>query len=40
MYDYPFFFKGMMFAESWISDIAITCGISQRRVSERKTLGG
>lgn len=26
--------QGMMFAESWISDIAITCGISQRRVRE------
>ena len=25
--------KGMMFAESWITDVAITCGISQRQVS-------
>ena len=26
----------MMFAESWISDIAVTCGISQRQVSSLK----
>ena len=24
-----------MFAESWITDVAITCGISQRQVSTR-----
>jgi len=26
--------QGMMFAESWIGDIAVTCGISQRQVRE------
>lgn len=26
--------QGMMFAESWITDVAITCGISQRQVRE------
>lgn len=25
-----------MFAESWIGDIAVTCGISQRQVSSLK----
>ena len=30
----------MMFAESWIGDIAITCGISQRQVSSRKQYCG
>ena len=30
-----------MFAESWIGDIAVTCGISQRQVSLLKQhLGG